>query len=109
MAGRASVRSVPILHVPGHCSPGTTDLLPPALPVTSGDLPKRGDQRVLVLHSEFQSYPFRHHQNHRDGEPRPAEYIGLHQGGEPPALPSDLCHGMQGARHQPALPVCGAC
>lgn len=73
-----------------------------------GDLPKRRDQRVPILHGEFQGPPFRHHQNHRDGEPCPAEHVGLHQGGEPPALLGDLLHGMQGARHQPALPVCGA-
>lgn len=34
------------------------------LSVNPGDLPKRGDQRVPILHVEFQGHPFRRHQNH---------------------------------------------
>lgn len=73
------------------CSP----LLLPTCPVNTGDLPERGDQRVLVLHCEFQGHPFWHHKNHPDDKPSPPECISLHQVGEPPALLGDLLNRVQ--------------
>lgn len=70
-------------------------LLLPTCPVNTGDLPERGDQRVLILHCEFQGHPFWHHKNHPDDKPSPPECISLHQVGEPPALLSDLLNRVQ--------------
>lgn len=73
----------------------SSPLLLPTCPVNAGDLPERGDQRVLVLHCEFQGHPFWHHKNHPNDKPSAPECIRHHQVGEPPALLGDVLNRVQ--------------
>lgn len=63
--------------------------------MNTGDLPERGDQRVPVLHCEFQGRPIWYYKKHPDDNLSPPECIGLHQVGESPALFCDLLYRVQ--------------